>query len=111
MWRDGKDVDSIDNIYASYINGDLKKFPTKCPLCGAVEAHIYMHRHKPKEDFSRGGYWVWCSKCRASQHGSCFVPEEWENIEEVPISELTSHPYFLEKNKTIIDEFLNKKSY
>lgn len=46
----------------------------------------------------RGTIWAWCSNCKPCTHGSRVeLPKWWENADFIDVSELTSHPIFLEQ--------------
>ncbi len=100
-WDDSRDeiMDIIDVIE----KGNKPDIPIKCPICNTNNAHIYMHRW---ED-NRGTVWAWCSDCKSCSHSSRLkLPNWWINAEFVQISELTSHPIFLEQKVDMIDNYI-----
>lgn len=103
MWKD--DDDKIINILDSIEGEEKEQFPVLCPICGKREGHLYFHRYNNE---SVGGMWAWCSACRHSMHTRFKLPEWWENLEIINFQELTSYPDYLERNKGVIDEWMNK---
>ncbi len=104
MWQDDNDkiMEILDNIE---LNSKVQ-FPVKCPICGKNNGHLYFHRYK--NDNVKGGMWVWCSACRHSAHTMFKIPEWWQNLNDINFEELTALPECLEKNKKLIDEWINK---
>lgn len=105
QWDDSnyKILDIIDMI----VDNKEPQIPIKCPICSTSNAHIYMWRWKDNED--RGTIWTWCSNCRACSHASRVkLPDWWENADFIDVSELTSHPVFLEPKVDMIDEHLRQ---
>ncbi|MDE5907128.1 MAG: hypothetical protein K2H52_00020 [Lachnospiraceae bacterium] len=103
MW---KDDDRIMNILDSVEIKEKKQFPVICPICGKREGHLYFHKYNSNEN--AGGMWTWCSACKHSAHARFKLPEWWKNLEIINFHELVSCPDYLEKNKVIIDEWINK---
>lgn len=102
-WDDSKDriIDIIEGIEVS----KEPQIPAKCPICHTYNAHIYMQRWEN----GRGTIWTWCSKCKSCAHGSRVnLPIWWENADFIDISELTSHPVFLEPKAAMVDRHLRK---
>jgi len=100
-WDDSRDeiMDIIEVIEKS----KEPQIPIKCPICNTNNAHIYMHRWEN----NRGTIWTWCSNCKSCTHGSRLeLPSWWENVDFIDISELTSHPIFLEPKANKIDKHL-----
>ena len=104
MWKD--DDIRIMNILDSAEMNEKKQFPVFCPICGKREGHLYFHKYNDNEN--AGGMWTWCSACKHSAHTRFKLPERWKNLEKINFQELSSHPDYLEKNKIIIDEWINK---
>lgn len=103
MWKD--DDNKIMNILDSVEMVEKDQFPVICPICKERDGHLYYHRYKDNEDI--GGVWTWCSACKHSAHARFKIPEWWNNIEIIDFQELASHPDYLEKNKFVIDEWIN----
>lgn len=102
-WDDSQD--EIMNIILMIEGDEEVQVPLKCPICGTNNAHIYMHRWKNE----RGTIWTWCSNCKSCTHASSpELPDWWENDDFLSISELTSHPVFLEPKASLIDEHLRQ---
>ena len=101
MWKDDKD--EIDNLYVNLKK--IKKFPTRCPVCGKNSAHLYMNIHN--FETRRGGLWVWCSECYTFSHSSIYVPEYWENSLSVELEKLCAVPEYLNEIKDEIDNHAN----
>lgn len=104
MWQDNNDkiMDILDNIEAS----NKKYFPVVCSICRKRDGHLYFHKNREEDEL--GSMWVWCSACYHFAHVMCRLPKWWENLEEVDKKNLTSYPNYLKKNKTNIDEWVNK---
>lgn len=101
MWKD--DNDDIERVYLDFKK--IKSFPTSCPVCRELSAHIYMHAYA--ERTRRGGLWIWCSECHSFWHSSVYVPKFWENCELIKNEELCAVPDYLEKRVGIIDTHAN----
>ena len=102
-WDDSRD--EIMNIIEMLDDNKESQIPVKCPICNTSNAHIYMHRWEN----GRGTIWTWCSNCKSCTHGSGLkLPNWWENADFINVSELTSHPVFLEPKATLIDEHLRQ---
>lgn len=102
-WDDVKEA-IMDIIEGIEDNKNLY-IPMKCPICNIYNAHIYMHRWKNE----RGTIWAWCSKCKSCSHASRVkLPKWWKNADFIDVSELTSHPVFLEPKATMIDRHLSQ---
>lgn len=99
MWNDRsyKIMDIFDNV-------ENIVFPAECPVCQKRTGHIFFYRYRD----SYGGTWVWCSNCRNSSHTSGTVPDWWINPDFVDVGKLTALPDYPEKNKTLIDEWINR---
>lgn len=106
MWQD--DDDKIMNILDNIEPEEKKQFPVFCPICGKREGHLYFHRYKNEV---AGGMWIWCSACKHSMHSRFRLPDWWINLETIDFQELASHPDYLEKNKSSIDNWINKLLY
>lgn len=106
MWKDNND--KIMNILDNIVSPNLAYFPVICPICGEKEAHIYFHKYI---DEVRGGMWVWCSSCKHSAHTMFKIPTWWSNLNTIKFEELTSYPDLLEKNKKVIDRWINGLLY
>lgn len=104
MWKDNDD--RIMNILDKVETRNKECFPVSCPICGKRDGHLYFHRNK--ESDTAGGMWTWCSTCQHSAHSWYRLPKWWKNLEEIDFEKLASYPDYLEKNKMIIDEWLNK---
>lgn len=101
IWDDSRD--EIMDIIAVLEDGQEPHIPLKCPICNTNNAHIYMHRWKNE----RGTIWTWCSNCKSCTHASRLrLPNWWENSDFIDVSELTSHPIFLEPKADLIDRHL-----
>jgi len=100
MWNDSnyEIMNVLDNI-------ENTCFPTECPVCKRRAGHIFFYRHR--EDYQRGGVWIWCSECHNSSHASCKIPKWWNNPDFIRLDRLTSLPDYLEENKICIDEWVN----
>lgn len=102
-WDDSKY--EIMNIIDYLDNPKKIQIPLKCPICFTYNAHVYMHRF----EHDKGTIWTWCSKCKSCMHGSRMkLPHWWENSEFIDVSELTSHPVFLDSKAILIDKHLRK---
>lgn len=102
-WDDSRA--EIMDIIEVVENSKTPKIPMKCPICNTNNAHIYMHRWEN----NRGTIWAWCSNCRSCTHGSRVrLPDWWENGDFIDVSELTSHPIFLELKASMVDKHLAK---
>lgn len=102
-WDDSRDeiMDIIDVIE----NSREPEIPLMCPICNTGNAHLYMYRWEN----GRGTIWAWCSNCKSCTHGSRLVlPNWWENAEFIDVSELTSHPVFLEPKADMLDRHLRQ---
>lgn len=105
QWDDSKD--EIMDIVEVIEKDKNPQIPIRCPICNTDNAHIYMHRWEDNRD--RGTIWTWCSNCRRCMHASRVkVPIWWENADFIDVSELTSHPIFLESKVDMIDKYLRK---
>lgn len=104
MWRDNNDqiMDLLDIIEIK----SKKSFPAVCPICGKKDGHLYFHRNT--EGNERGSMWTWCSACYHSAHTIYRLPKWWKNLEGISIEKLASYPDYLEKNKSCIDEWVNR---
>lgn len=103
MWDDSKD--KIMDIIEDLKNNKEIQVPLMCPICYSNNAHIYMYRWEN----GRGTIWTWCSNCKSCTHGSRMeLPSWWENASFIDVSELTSHPVFLEPKADQIDKHLIK---
>ena len=100
-WNDSRD--EIMDIIEGVEDNKEPQIPFICPICNTSNAHIYMHRWENK----RGTIWIWCSHCKSCTHASRLrLPDWWENSEFIDVSELTSHPVFLEPKADLIDKHL-----
>lgn len=104
MWRDNDEqiMDILDNVETK----NKECFPVVCPICGKKDGHIYFHRNKEGDE--RGSMWAWCSACYHNAHAIYRLPKWWKNLEEISIEKLASYPDYLEKNKSCIDEWVNR---
>lgn len=103
MWDDSRD--EIMDIIESVENDNESQIPFMCPICNTSNAHIYMHRWEN----GRGTIWTWCSNCKSCTHASRrHLPIWWENADFIDVSELTSHPTFLELKVNLIDEHVRQ---
>ena len=104
MWRD--DDDRIMDILDTIGTEDRQSVPAVCPVCGKKEGHLYFHRYE--EGKEPGGMWVWCSACHHSAHARYRVPEWWINLGEISFEKLAAIPFYLEENKSHIDQWVNR---
>lgn len=103
QWDDSRD-DIIDIIVIMEDN-EKPRIPLRCPICNTDSAHIYMHRWENE----RGTIWAWCSNCKSCTHASRLkLPDWWKNSDFIEVSELTSHPVYLEPKASMIDEHLRQ---
>ena len=102
MWKDEMDnmLDILDEL-----DKEVVEFPSVCPICRSIEAHLYMHKDNIE---NIGGLWVWCSKCKNYIHATYHIPEGWINNPEIKESELSPTPEYLEINKENIDTWVKK---
>lgn len=100
MWNDAnKDIlDIFDKVK------EKETLPLYCPVCGKMEAHIYMYRFKKN---NRGSIWTWCSACKASAHERIMLPIWWKNSEVLDENLLGVHPDMLEEKKIFVDKYVN----
>lgn len=97
-WDDSRD--EIMDIIESVEDDNEPKIPLMCPICNTSNAHIYMHRWEN----GRGTIWTWCSNCKSCTHASRMqLPNWWKNADFIDVSELTSHPIFLEPKVNLVD--------
>lgn len=102
-WDDSRD--DIMDVTEAIEDNNASQIPIKCPICNTNNAHIYMHRWEN----DRGTIWAWCSNCRSCTHGSRLkLPNWWRNADFIDVSELTSHPIFLEQKASMIDKHLKQ---
>lgn len=101
MWKD--DMDEMDRLWHGFLD-KTERFPCKCPVCGKLNAHIYVHRYRGQ----KGSVWMWCSECHHCSHGTVMIPEWWKNDDFIDIYKTASHLDFLEMQKTAIDSYVNK---
>ena len=95
MWNDANK--NILDIFDDVVN---KRFvPTRCPVCGKMEAHIYMYRWKENKI---GSIWTWCSSCKVSAHERVILPTWWKNSKVLDENLLGVHPDMLEKKKIFV---------
>lgn len=100
-WDDSRE--EIMDIVEVIEKNKEAQIPVRCPICNTNNAHIYMHRWEN----NRGTIWAWCSNCKSCTHGSRLkLPNWWKNADFIDISELTSHPIFLELKVNRIDKHL-----
>lgn len=99
LWNNN---DAMFALYNSFIIHTLNVFPCKCPVCGNKSAHIYFNRY----DDVKGGFWSWCSSCGAYVHSFGKVPYLWKNCSNIKADCLTAVPDYLEKNKAVIDDWI-----
>lgn len=100
-WDDSRD--EIMDIIEVIENNKEPQIPIRCPICNTSNAHIYMYRW---ED-NRGTIWTWCSNCKSCAHASRLkLPNWWENADFIDVSELFSHPTFLEPKANMVDNHL-----
>lgn len=81
-----------------------EEFPAICPFCHHREAHLYLRGDTQRP--YRGGMWLWCSNCGASEHGSIQMPSYWENDSFTDPEKLTTS--YLEHHKHKIDSYINE---
>ncbi len=100
MWNDSnKDIlDILEKV------NKKETLPFCCPVCGKVEAHIYMYRWKKN---NKGSVWAWCSACKVSAHERVILPVWWENADALDENLLGVHPDMLEEKKMFVDEYVN----
>lgn len=84
---------------------DSRVFPTVCPNCMQVEAHIFLRAEKPQ----RGGLWIWCSNCKIFEHATIVPPSYWENDDFINKEQLCASPDYLETHKNRIDAYMTQK--
>lgn len=101
-WDDSKD--EIMDIIATIESNRKPQIPLKCPICNTNNAHVYMHRWEN----DKGTIWAWCSNCKSCTHGNYKLPNWWKNSNFIDVSELTSHPIFLEPKVSLIDKHLRR---
>lgn len=102
-WDDSRD--KIMDIVEGIEDNKELKVPMRCPICNTNHAHIYMHYWEN----GRGTVWAWCSNCKSCMHESRLkLPNWWENADFINISELTSHPVFLERKADMVDQHLRQ---
>ncbi len=102
-WNDSRD--EIWNIVLMIKRNEAVQVPLKCPICGTDNAHIHMHRWEN----ARGTIWAWCSNCKSCTHASSLeLPDWWQNNQFIDVSELTSHPVYLDAKVSLIDEHLRQ---
>lgn len=102
-WDDSRD--EIMDILVMIENKKASQIPLMCPICNTNNAHIYMHRWEN----NRGTIWTWCSNCKLCAHVSSLnLPDWWVNCSSIDVSELMSHPIFLEPKASLIDEHLRQ---
>ena len=94
MWKDDKleMLEIFDLLQRKTI-----KFPANCPCCGQLAAHAMFYCYNQVN--RRGGFWVWCSKCKQYVHTSVKVPNWWKNIADIQVEDLVSEPVVQENSK------------
>lgn len=100
MWEDSREMLKSFNL-----NLLENRYPDICPECGSADKHILFFRFDD-EDVD-GGVWMWCSKCHSYTHAHVVVPSAWKNPEFINEDELDTSMDYLEKQKDIIDEWVN----
>lgn len=97
MWKDGNT--DFDNYLNSILSGDT---PSKMECCATPEIHYFFYKHKK----NRGSAWVWCSKCRSFAHyDGVLLSPDYENCNEISLSDLSAIPEKLERKKEMVDRF------
>ncbi|MFV0556275.1 MAG: hypothetical protein ACK5LM_04115 [Lactovum sp.] len=94
-------------VYAKYMKGEIKSFPTECPICCRQEVHIFFYKWNVDDNKSSG--WIWCSFCKNFEHGRFLNLNNGENLSEIDSQKLVYEPDYLERNKKIIDKYNNLK--
>lgn len=100
VWLDN---DKMFCLYEKIIAADyLTNMPFECPVCREKSAHIYFNRC----DSSKGGFWSWCSACKAFVHSFTKVPAWWKNCSDIKTDCLTAIPDYLETNKIAVNSWI-----
>jgi hypothetical protein len=101
-WDDGPTALKLEVLLAEPSRLASDEDRALCPCCGGQEVHVFFNRHRA----SRGGGWVWCSRCRRFLHATVEVPDWWQNLASVPDELLTARPEGLDTRSREIDDHL-----
>ncbi|GEM49476.1 hypothetical protein DC3_51110 [Deinococcus cellulosilyticus NBRC 106333 = KACC 11606] len=81
-WADDSTEQEFFAVNRSMHDRKGPEFPAVCPSCGQQSMHWYCYISRPQ----KGSVWVWCHSCHQYVHFTGLVPEQWEDLKDLDLT-------------------------